>query len=132
MNVRALHLHDVTILKSPDILPSTLVNDCFDGAAKHRDEIQRINNMCLALENMDNMTHFAWSRHAYPYPRLAVATPALEDDVFRSLCQCPSLAHLALLGDFGEGHNPETSFDFVRPSPVTDVSECAQLTILWF
>lgn len=135
VDIRAVHLHDFATLSSPDISPSTLVNECLDGASKHGEEDQRVDNMSLALQNMDGMTEFAWSRHTYPYSRLspsAVATSAHEDNVFLSLSHCPSLLHLTLLGDFGQDSTANTARDSDSVRSLSDHRACVHFMTHYF
>jgi hypothetical protein len=103
--IKVVHLYEEHDFSSPQIYPTTLVEE--EHGSGEKEEEQKIKNVCQALRHMTALREFAWSLSANALP---TTRPRHEDAIFRALSRCRSLAHLALWGRFAE-HAPGIDFD---------------------
>ncbi|KAH8826994.1 hypothetical protein DL96DRAFT_1605114 [Flagelloscypha sp. PMI_526] len=93
-NIRLVSICKRSDYTSTDHWPSKLIDKEKDEKPEFFEEGERVKNICQALENMVNLTHFDWSGDL-------PVKPAQEDAILEVLAKKEKLKYLSLIGEWG-------------------------------
>ncbi|KAG7444566.1 uncharacterized protein BT62DRAFT_248864 [Guyanagaster necrorhizus] len=96
-NIREVHVCERHNHSASDHSPTTLVPPC--NVDDTGSEETRVQNMCMALQNMHRLRVFTWSCTYNPFPE-PTATPSQEAEILGTLVSKPLLRKVALAGAF--------------------------------